>query len=82
MRKPKTKTQTQRILDSNVLLRRNIPEFGIDLLWDGGCVLIDFHHANKIVVGEARGVRTATELMSQEEEKLHASCVGMEMDLL
>lgn len=80
MRKPKT--QTQRVNDSNVLLRRNIPEFGIDLLWDGGCVLIDFHHANKVVVGEARGVRTATELMFAEEEKLHESCIGMEMELL
>lgn len=70
---------TKIVDNNNVLLSRRLEGLGIDLLWDGQHVVMNLGHQNKPIVGLARGVRTATEVMNTEEDKLHNVCCAMEM---
>ena len=75
------KRGTKMVQTKNVLLKRHLPEFGLDLLWDGSHVVLDLGHTNKPIVGQAFGVRTATSLMTFETEKLHRICCEMDLSL-
>ena len=59
-----------------MVLRRNV--FGVELQWDGKKVYCD--HQNGMEpdeLGEARGVRTATEIMAEAEDNLFEICGAM-----
>lgn len=61
-----------------MLLRRRVHEFNLDLVWDGQRVMVDYGQRNLDHVGDARGVRTASEIMKREIDAMHEACQGME----
>ncbi len=60
------------------LLRRTLPIFRLDLCWNGKQVMVDYGEGVCALVGEASGVRNATEIMKEVEENMHKSALGME----
>ena len=66
-----------------MLMRRNVPEFKLDLVWDGRTVLVDYGEHELDYVGDALGPRTANAIMRKELELMYQCAQGMEgRDLL